>query len=306
MELLLDLPWKMSTVLKIVLGAGASMEEHENELQRCMQVAEEHAYQVRQCIAQRERLFELFKLTGRLAEFSAVKGGVPAETEFNSTKTGDRRLDRVLSSIESSPSQFYQDIFCLLLAGGKSDGFFVEFGACDGVLISNSFLLEKNFGWKGILAEPSPAWHEKLRQNRDCIIETKCIWKASGEKLLFAEMENDNYLTQSGIVETSFLEDQSISKQYEVETISLFDALNKNNAPKHIDMLSVDTEGSELEILAPFPFDLYSFGFICVEHHQIEQETAIKSLLENAGYKQVLRKVSGHDGFYVPRKSPYF
>jgi hypothetical protein len=65
-------------------------------------------------------------------------------------------------------------------------------------------------------------------------------------------------------------------------------------------MLSVDTEGSEFAILESFPFNEYTFGFICVEHHQKEQEIPIKGLLEAAGYKQVLRSISGHDGFYVP------
>ena len=51
-------------------------------------------------------------------------------------------------------SQIYQDIFVLYTLNWKRNGFFVEFGATNGFDLSNSYLLEKDFGWKGILCEP--------------------------------------------------------------------------------------------------------------------------------------------------------
>jgi len=44
---------------------------------------------------------------------------------------------------------------------------------------------------------------------------------------------------------------------YVVETVSLADLLRHYNAPKVVDYLSIDTEGSELEILNSFVFDDY-------------------------------------------------
>jgi hypothetical protein len=64
--------------------------------------------------------------------------------------------------------------------------------------------------------------------------------------------------------------------------------------------MSIDVEDSEFDILSVFPFDRYSFEFLCVEHRKEEQETRIKGLLERAGYTQILRSSSSHDGFYVP------
>lgn len=49
-----------------------------------------------------------------------------------------------------------------LFIGQEKNGFFVEFGACDGLHFSSTLLLEKSFGWKGILAEPNGAYQKKL------------------------------------------------------------------------------------------------------------------------------------------------
>ncbi len=60
--------------------------------------------------------------------------------------------------IKNIKSQIHQDIFVLYTLSWKRNGFFVEFGATNGVFLSNTYLLEKNFGWKGILSEPNPHW----------------------------------------------------------------------------------------------------------------------------------------------------
>jgi FkbM family methyltransferase len=262
-------------------------------LRKAAEQAEFHAFSVRQVAAQRARLFELFRITGKLAAFDN-------EGERKSSGTGEgSALSRVLKAIERSPSQFYQDIICLLLNRGKRNGFFVEFGACDGLLISNTLILEREFGWRGILSEPSRAWQSEIKNNRSCAIETRCVWSESGKQVEFAEFVGDDYKTQSGILEESG-NSLTASSTYSVETISLFDMLRQHGAPSHIDFISIDTEGSELDILKAFPFDRYSFGFIAVEHHTPHQEAAIKGVLEAVGYKQILRSISGHDGFYVP------
>src|SRR5438132_962410 len=93
-----------------------------------------------------------------------------------------------------------QDIFCLLLNRGKAGGFFVEFGASDGRLISNTLLLESEFGWQGILAEPARSWHAGLKKNRKCKIDHRCVWSESGKKLDFAKFSDDDYGTESTVL----------------------------------------------------------------------------------------------------------
>jgi len=63
--------------------------------------------------------------------------------------------------------------------------------------------------------------------------------------------------------------------------------------------MSVDTEGTEYDILGDFPFDKYEFGMICIEHHLPEEEDRMVRLMSKNGYKQVFRAVSSFDGWYV-------
>ena len=89
-----------------------------------------------------------------------------------------------------SKSEYAQDLFAILSANNSRSNYFVEFGATDGFTSSNSWLLEKKLGWKGILAEPAKIFHKSLYQNRNCHIEEKCIAGKGGEIYQFLECEN--------------------------------------------------------------------------------------------------------------------
>ena len=202
--------------------------------------------------------------------------------------------------LKNSKSQLGQDILALTVTGLDKPGYFVEFGAADGVALSNTQILEKRFGWSGILCEPSKGWHEALKQNRSCIIDTRCVYSASGEKISFSE----NYLGELSAI-TAYAEPNTsgilkrTTSSYEVETISLLDLLKAHNAPKYIEFLSIDTEGSEFEILKNFDFQSYRFGAICVEHNFADTREKINKLLLANGYVQVHPDLSDFDDWYV-------
>ena len=202
--------------------------------------------------------------------------------------------------LRHSKSQLGQDILALSVAGLDKPGFFVEFGAADGVALSNSHMLEKHFDWTGVLCEPSTAWHEALKQNRSCIIDTRCVYSVSGEKISFSE----NYLGELSAI-TAYAEPNASGilkrtiSSYEVKTISLLDLLKEHNAPKFVNFLSIDTEGSEFEILNNFDFQSYRFGAICVEHNFADTREKINKLLLANGYVQVHPDLSDFDDWYV-------
>lgn len=85
--------------------------------------------------------------------------------------------DKLIELLWKSKSQFRQDLFVLTELNFKHNGYFVEFGASDGVNLSNTFLLEKEFNFVGILAEPNPSEWKDLRKHRNVIFEDRCVWK---------------------------------------------------------------------------------------------------------------------------------
>jgi len=185
-----------------------------------------------------------------------------------------------------SYSQLGQDLEVLKVYNNKSNGFFIEVGASDGIELSNTYLLETKYDWKGICCEPIPNKFEKLVINRPkstCIKEA--VYNKSGLTLTFDISECTLLSGISAHIDCHKKRVDSSKQTINVQTISLLDVLEKANAPSFIEYMSLDTEGSELEILKNFDFKRYTFGLIDVEHNYIEpRRTQIKDLLLANGY----------------------
>lgn len=206
------------------------------------------------------------------------------------------RRNTCFDLMDKCRSQIRQDLFALVANDFKSNGFFVEFGATDGLHLNNTFLLESEFGWSGILAEPALGWHEKLKANRSSVVDTRCVWKVSAETLQFTEAPRGENSALSPLVSRSR---QIRGEQYGVETVSLNDLLQQHGAPEVIDYLSVDTEGSEFDILSATDFDRWTFRAITVEFNGADKRRLIFDLLTAKGYARVFEDVSRFDDWYV-------
>ena len=197
-------------------------------------------------------------------------------------------------------SQHRQDVFVLSELGFKQNGYFVEFGATNGKDISNSWLLETVFGWTGILAEPGRNWHQDLLKNRKCHIDTRCVWKESGAQLTFNEATvPDLSCIDQFSNHDMWAHSRLDGKRYTVDTVSLNDLLSKFHAPDQIDYLSIDTEGSEFDILNSFDFDRYKIQVITCEHNFTPMRDAIYRLLTTKGYQRKYTEISDVDDWYV-------
>lgn len=210
-------------------------------------------------------------------------------------------LRSAMDHMGASRSQIFQDAFVLHVLGTEKAGFFVDFGATDGVTLSNSWLLENRYGWRGILAEPARNWHAALRVNRpNALIETRCVWTETGAELTFRETAEKELSTID-----SFAGDDSHSRKrqsaetYSVTTVSLNDMLDDLGAPANFDYLSIDTEGSEFDILGQFDLKRYAPKIITVEHNYTARRRSIHALLSAAGYRRVLTEVSLFDDWYL-------
>ena len=81
----------------------------------------------------------------------------------------------------------------------------------------------------------------------------------------------------------------------------MLDLLEKYNAPKTIDYLSIDTEGSEYEILSVFDFDAFDIRVITCEHNYTPMREQLFELLTKNGYERKYSELSLFDDWYVRR-----
>lgn len=230
---------------------------------------------------------------------------------LDSQKAGELRHADILSfygfcqrHLTRSSAQILQDLWVLFMTGEKHGGFFVEFGACDGVLLSNTKLLESDYGWSGILAEPNQLWHAALAENRKADISHLCVHAASGKRVAFFSTDAMPELSRvANIVPDDVHErngNRAAVSPIEVDTISLKDLLDDRSAPAVIDYLSIDTEGSEQSILEAFDFGAYSFRLLTVEHAgETAKREAIRALLTAHGYRRWHPGLTRWDDWYV-------
>lgn len=199
-------------------------------------------------------------------------------------------------------SQFSQEILVLAILDWKRTGYFVEFGALDGVTHSNTWLLENKYGWNGLLAEPAREWHETLKKNRKCRIDERAVWSSSGRQLNFRVTSAKGLSTLDQYWNADkHAQSREAVETYPVPTVSLKDLFEFHNVPNKIDFLSIDTEGSELDIIREFPFNKYDISIITIEHNFSANREEIYQLMVANGFLKVFEDLSQVDDWYVKR-----
>lgn len=190
-------------------------------------------------------------------------------------------------------SQFNQDEFVYEnYFKERTDGIFVDIGAYDGVIGSNSLFFE-NLGWQGVCIEPNPEVFKKLQELRKC----KCVPYAISDKsetARFFQIKEGGPATLSGLVdEYSQQAIARINKEVNQEDQNFdyidvecktFESIVKY---KHIDYLSLDTEGNELKILQSIDYSEYFIDVITVENNDYDQKFI--DFLTQKGYQFVTR-----------------
>ena len=170
-------------------------------------------------------------------------------------------------------------------------GFFVDIGASDGVTASNTYLLEKFYKWQGICVDPNPITLKSMCGARDTIVSDLCVYKESGKILPFKYLGDQSefygWNLRSGI-------DGLISKDMPVKmndhnvfTITLTDLLELYKAPNKIDYISIDVEGSEIEVLTGLDFSKYDVKMFSTEYENEENRAKIDWIMSRNNYERV-------------------
>jgi FkbM family methyltransferase len=172
------------------------------------------------------------------------------------------------------------------------NGVYVEVGAMDGELYSTTKLFEDNHNWTGLLIEPNPVQFESLQKNRPNSKTVNTLVSDSTEPLEYQYFLT-NYAAVSGV--TSTLPEKHLEDYFKcdsewikdqpraTETLTprtLTDLVKENNLD-HIDLLTVDVEGHEVNVLRSFDFTVPVYmAMVDVTTDDSATAVATKELLE--------------------------
>lgn len=149
-------------------------------------------------------------------------------------------------------------------------GFFIELGAMDGIIYSNSLFFESQLNWKGVLIEPNIEQYQKLVINRPkCHNFNYAISETEGE------VDFLGYGALGGMIHTmsdahKYGWNLHHTNPYKVKSIPISKLLEPLNL-KRVDFFSIDVEGGELEVLKTFDWNIPVY-VICIEmaHHNTD------------------------------------
>jgi len=172
---------------------------------------------------------------------------------------------------KNSKSSTFQESFVISMTQEKKNGFYVELGSADPYIDSNTFLLESEFGWKGLALEIDKEVSEKYNLSDRT---NKCT---NEDALRF------DYLTY----------------------------FKENNFPKTIDFLQIDIDGHDagncLLALVALPMLQYRFSTIIIEHDLSQNykrsamRDAQREILSSLAYKLIGQTLS--EDWWVDPKS---
>jgi hypothetical protein len=163
-------------------------------------------------------------------------------------------------------SQSGQDFFVLKCLNFKRDGTFVEIGSNHPINGNNTYILEKEHNWKGIMVEYTNDFTELYKEHRP----------------------NSSHLIQDATL------------------INFYDEFKKINMPTYIDYLQIDLEVDNkstiltLENLDKHVMDNYKFAVVTFEHDIYRGDffstrEKSRSIFDRRGYIRVFSDVM-HDG----------
>jgi FkbM family methyltransferase len=189
---------------------------------------------------------------------------------------------------------------------GKRNGWFIDSGAGpDGIQGSNSYVMESKLDWKGLLVEPHPDCFEKVKANRQAIVERYCLTDSFGEvEFILNEHPELSSITEH-LSEPNFVAAGYAHKhlpKVKIPTAPLWELLRRHHFPPVIDYLSLDIEGAEWVALKDFPFNEFRILCMTIERGGKSYDK-LRAKLQKEGYRLV--RVVTPDDFYVHSSVDY-
>ncbi len=196
-------------------------------------------------------------------------------------------------------SQYGDDVIIDRLLENKKNGFYVDVGAYDPIRFSNTmrFYLK---GWKGINVEPDFAQFRKIEAVRKKDVNLNIGIASKSGTLTYWQMNPNTLSTFSEAqAKESIKEGFNLTKKMKIPVMTLASVLEKYAKRKHIDFLSVDVEGFELDVLKSNDWKKFRPRILCIEL----SFSGAESMSERTRKENLIRYVQNH-GYHLRHKTP--
>lgn len=204
-------------------------------------------------------------------------------------------LRKLLSSYlkpfrEVSYSQLGEDRILEHVFKGKNEGVYIDIGANDPIVYSNTYLLYQK-GWHGLCIDPNPQFQEDYKKVRpkDTFVNSAV---GNSNASVYFQMNEDH--------RTSKIVDVMDQNTKEIKTVPLNEIIETNNLHDKIDLMNIDVEGYELQVLESLSFDKHSPEVILIEIHN----NSLDELSKDEVYKYLCSK--GYELFAVTIITAFF
>jgi FkbM family methyltransferase len=188
-----------------------------------------------------------------------------------------KTIYRWLFRSKKSYSQTGEDIIAAFYLSSVRKGFYVDVGSNDPKYLNNTYLFYK-MGWSGICVEPNRDRCRLIRtlRPRDCVIQAG-IGKEIGTAM-FYQFDPDTISTFSAAEAAEFEKlGHHLEKQLQVPIQPLSHIIEKNSKNRDIDLLSVDTEGFDMEVLQSNDWEKFRPKIVIVEIAEYRKDRLIRT-----------------------------
>lgn len=173
------------------------------------------------------------------------------------------------------------------------NGFFVECGGNDGLMVDPTYYLEKFNGWRGIIIEPLPKMAAACKKNRP----QSYVYQAAlvsheypGNEIEIIDCnamsvtEHSQYDIEDWVKKGEQAQKLTATR-FKVPAATLDHVLESYQLRQPIDLLVIDVEGAEAEVLKGFTFQKYQPKYLLIEIHNNTLKEQVEALVAPHQYK---------------------
>ena len=195
---------------------------------------------------------------------------------------------------KAAPPALHEDVLIWEFFGRRTDGFFVEVGANEPQGGSQTWFFEQH-GWRGLLVEPQSRLCQRLREGRprSQVFQVACGAPGHPKEMPFYVAETPGHSSLAkNLIDAS-------TRYVETEMVKMMtlDTLLAEAGQPRVDFISIDVEGTQLDVLRGFDMRRHRPALLLLEDHL--HNLKVHRHVSWQGYRLVKR--TGLNNWYVPQ-----